>query len=127
MYIDKKEYNIYASFEDAKIESPVFEVDELIAPVISILNKKGYHTEYCCSGHMVGIYTNDYGIPNDDCYIKFKNYHDFKVIPDGFDYDVGDIYTIRKYYIGDSLSVYYSILETMKDLLEWAINLDYVK
>lgn len=28
-----------------------FEVDELIAPVIQVLNRKGYRTIYCCSGH----------------------------------------------------------------------------
>jgi len=27
------------------------ELDELIIPIISILNKKGYKTKYCCSGH----------------------------------------------------------------------------
>jgi len=29
-----------------------FEVDDLIAPAISILNKKGYRTAFCCSGHV---------------------------------------------------------------------------
>ena len=28
-----------------------FEVDDLIAPAISILNKLGYRTAFCCSGH----------------------------------------------------------------------------
>ena len=27
------------------------EIDEMILPTISQLNKKGYFTEYCCSGH----------------------------------------------------------------------------
>lgn len=31
-----------------------FECDELIAPVIILLNKKGYQTEHCCSGHLYG-------------------------------------------------------------------------
>lgn len=30
----------------------VFEVDDDIAETISILNKKGYRTTYCCSGHV---------------------------------------------------------------------------
>ena len=29
----------------------VFEVDDLIAETITTLNKKGYRTTYCCSGH----------------------------------------------------------------------------
>ena len=28
-----------------------FEVDDFIAPAISILNQKGYLTAFCCSGH----------------------------------------------------------------------------
>lgn len=29
----------------------VAEVDDLMLPIIMLLNKKGYCTEYCCSGH----------------------------------------------------------------------------
>ncbi|MEG1146726.1 MAG: hypothetical protein RSE21_04775 [Bacilli bacterium] len=42
-YIDKN------SFE---IVNNVFEVDEDIADTISVLNKKGYKTLFCCSGHV---------------------------------------------------------------------------
>ena len=41
-YIDKKTFEIVDN---------VFEVDEDIADIISILNKKGYYTKFCCSGH----------------------------------------------------------------------------
>lgn len=34
-----------------EIVDNVFEVDDDIAETISILNKKGYRTTYCCSGH----------------------------------------------------------------------------
>ena len=29
-----------------------FECDEFIAPIISLLNKKGYRTKFCCEGHL---------------------------------------------------------------------------
>ena len=39
-----------------------FECDEFIAPIISLLNKKGYRTKFCCEGHLydqeiIGEYT----------------------------------------------------------------------
>ena len=44
----------YISNENFEIiENPTFfEVDEEIAETISILNKKGYKTRYCCAGHI---------------------------------------------------------------------------
>ncbi|MFQ3543503.1 hypothetical protein Q7A53_05405 [Halobacillus rhizosphaerae] len=43
-----------------KCNGSVVEVDELILPTIIELNKKGYTTKYCCSGHlnqgMIGTY-----------------------------------------------------------------------
>lgn len=46
---------MYISYDDYEISKDPFEngfeVDDLIAPAISILNKKGYRTAFCCSGH----------------------------------------------------------------------------
>lgn len=41
----------YINKETFEIVDNVFEVDEDISQTISILNKKGYYTKYCCSGH----------------------------------------------------------------------------
>lgn len=41
----------YINSETFEIIDNVFEVDEDIAETISLLNKKGYYTKYCCSGH----------------------------------------------------------------------------
>ena len=49
---------MYINYDDYGIsKDPVengFEVDDLVAPAISILNKKGYRTAFCCSGHVDG-------------------------------------------------------------------------
>ena len=42
----------YINKETFEIVDNIFEVDEDIAETISILNKKGYYTKYCCSGHV---------------------------------------------------------------------------
>lgn len=42
----------YLNGNTFEIVNDIFEVDDLIAETISILNKKGYHTLYCCSGHV---------------------------------------------------------------------------
>lgn len=35
------------------LEHTYVEIDEMMLPVIQMLNRKGYHTEHCCSGHYV--------------------------------------------------------------------------
>lgn len=78
MYIDTKNHDLYYHIDDDRINAPLVEIDELIAPIISILNKKGYKTEYCCSGHFDRSRT----------YIVFaEHYVNIIVsnIPDGFE------------------------------------------
>ena len=41
----------YINKNTFEIVDNIFEVDEYIADTISVLNKKGYYTLYCCSGH----------------------------------------------------------------------------
>ena len=50
-YIDKETFNIFSEIAIPEVEKRSFECDDLIAPVISILNKKGYKTKFCCCGH----------------------------------------------------------------------------
>jgi len=111
-----------------------FEVDDMIAPVISKLNKKGYYTLYCCSGH-------------DDCdsttYISFEPNAIPPVIPYGFCLEDNDYYnkfypkmqqpinmtTIRKTYEKQDFLCYQNndrlidIVKTMIDLNKFADNL----
>ena len=48
--INTKDYSIWDDGTPRK-NAPVFEVDECIAPAIAELNKRGYTTVFCCSGH----------------------------------------------------------------------------
>jgi len=49
-YIHKETFEILNHMpEDWKVD--YFECDELIAPVIRVLNLKGYKTKFCCAGH----------------------------------------------------------------------------
>jgi len=51
-YIDTKTFDIYSEIEGvSEIYSLSFECDDLIAPIIAMLNRKGYKTMACCAGH----------------------------------------------------------------------------
>ncbi|MBZ9622990.1 hypothetical protein G9F71_008990 [Clostridium sp. FP2] len=123
VFIDKKKFNIYYDVNDIRIKSPLFEVDEFLAPIISTLNKKGYKTEYCCSGHLNDIDFGGFNTPNADCYIIFKkNYSILDNLPSGFLVETNinrdnKAITIRKYYTKENR--FYEIMDTMKELYEW--------
>lgn len=59
-------------------QGEVVEIDELFIPVIAELNKKGYKTKFCCSGHIC-----DY--PNS--YIYFEDDIVLPSLPEGYMYD----------------------------------------
>lgn len=48
--INKKTFEI-VQVTDVWKKKEYFECDDMIAPTISILNKKGYRTLFCCGGH----------------------------------------------------------------------------
>ena len=111
---DRRDYNFCPKLG---CDGEVVEIDELMIPVIKTLNEKGYCTEYCCSGHYGDGYTNTY--------IKFSEWVELpEELPDGFVYEErGNV--IRKNYL-DNLhpnEKYIEILNTAKDLIEWADNL----
>ncbi len=41
-------------------EEELFEIDDLMVKPVRILNKKGYYTKYCCSGHLYRRYVSAY-------------------------------------------------------------------
>ena len=129
-------HNDYRILPDGYVE-----IDELMAPIIQVLNQKGYTTKYCCSGH-----------PMDEClaWIKTEQGSEYQemmilmassivfeegitlpVLPSGFEVvdNPASILEIRKsYYIDNAFDNQFyerarSILETMKQLHEWALDL----
>jgi len=99
----------------------VVEIDELMFPIIKILNKKGYYTRYCCSGHIYHISTTTY--------IKFQEGVKLPNLPNDFKADKDnfrDGLTIRKDYIQyqeDEVKLYEEILKSSLVLMAWANKL----
>jgi hypothetical protein len=64
MMVDVTEnFEIYESVLDHRYEKnklTCFEVDENFALIIQMLNRKGYYTYGCCSGHPVELLCNNY-------------------------------------------------------------------
>ena len=108
----------------------VVEIDDMILYVIKELNKKGYKTFYCCSGHS---YENDA-----NTYICFDGDTVPKTVPIGFiledeeyykqnrwSYD-GSKICIRKWYKNVSKNnLPKELLKTALDLIEWVDDLPY--
>lgn len=53
LYMDEN-FDLF-KLDDIRIKDKknLIELDELIAPAVSLFNLKGYKTDYCCSGHIV--------------------------------------------------------------------------
>ena len=118
-----------------------FAVDELIAPPIQIFNRKGYITQWCCSGHPYAYITEGYknGDPElkiietpekgaDNTYILFKEGISLPFLPPGFVNNSFDtrLGIIKFYHFqGDFFEIFKIILETMDQLYNWALELPY--
>ncbi len=79
-YLDKNTFEVVDN---------IIEIDDRMVPIIQELNKKGYKTTYCCSGHEditridytpYFIYPEDHLSTNN--YINLGMYEDYKVITD---------------------------------------------
>ena len=116
----------------------VVEIDDLILPVIKLLNQKGYITTYCCSSHSYDAFSN----PN--TYISFYRDCFPESLPKGFyaeddkwyeefypkysNKDKEDI-CIRKYY-DDKLNefeLHKEICKTMIELMKWVEKLEKIE
>lgn len=106
-----EEYHPYNVGACKKCEGKVVEVDDLIIDAIIVLNKKGWTTEFCCSGHLKekNLYT----------YIKFI--HHPLSAPHGF-YKDGDC--IRHEMISiEGAEGFKDLLNANLKLYKWAVRL----
>lgn len=115
-----------------KCGGKIIELDDMILPVIKLLNIKGYQSAYCCSGHSYEKIC--------DTYISFESDSIPSYLPSGFELEDEDCYKahgwrfedklgtdigIRKYH-GENLNEYdlhKDICKTMMDLVDWAKEL----
>lgn len=62
VYMNERDFDMweFALAEEKVRDQGWFAVDEVIAPVIQELNRRGYRTSYCCSGHPISGLTPTY-------------------------------------------------------------------
>ena len=112
----------------------VVEIDELFVPVIIELNRKGYRTRACCSGHYDFNPSNAYS-----SYLYFRDNIILSSLPDGYMYDQ-DLYpwvdwgnrkrnTIRFDFDREKLfdGLGKDIISNALKVLEWAEGLDKIE
>ena len=120
------------------------DIDEWIAPTIQVLNQKGYTTRFCCSGHPLndnwlfidtskekGYYESGNFVRS---YIMFEEGITLPSIPHGFEEGINKYGGKPRMFIEKDHPITSSdenqffakaqrILETMKELYEWALEL----
>lgn len=147
-YIGTRSFNHYGDTADARVDEPLFECDELLAPTISILNKLGFNTSFCCSGHAFDYKEEGNGeVPfwrDSHCYICFtKSLEDMEqngfIIPVGFEVMKSEDYfdvvedddplwkvQIFKDFDQDE-SRFLQVLDNAKSLYTWACAMAYAQ
>lgn len=105
-----------------------FHVDDLIALPIQILNRKGYTTDGCCSGHLFFATDINEKPKALSSFINFKEGISLPSLPIGFvwsrktcisyDYDIP-----YKYNVNAMFGMLRENLEVMENLYNWALGL----
>lgn len=145
VYINMNTFEMFNDLKDTRIDGPMFECDEIIAPTIQALNKLGFKTQACCSGHICDFKGINSLVPNwrdYECFIIFttpleeceeKGF----TVPQGFEIlDPAEYYEDPSEYdweFGIKKSFdprenkLLQILEAAKDLYTWAMAMVYAK
>jgi len=89
-----------------------FEIDELMIEAITELNKKGYETTFCCSGHSMA---------KTDSYIAFKEHHEFPTLPPGWRLEHNST-SANKTIIRNDHKSRSEWFDNLKSLHNWSIN-----
>lgn len=84
-----------------KCNGKLFDCDELFAPIVALLNKKGYKTKYCCSAHIRPeeeiVFNKKYKkhkkFSSMSSYIYFEKGIILPNLPDGYKIDNSEEYT----------------------------------
>lgn len=142
----------YLSSETFEVIDNIIEVDEDIAETISVLNKKGYYTKFCCSGHakdprLYEMYNKKNNVEYEDShlgyiinkyedsydilmpytftavYIMFSDNYNFENLPNGF-YKVDDdtIEMIIEYYSNGQRKKWNDIDKEIKEANKILLN-----
>lgn len=147
VYICTKTFEVFRDLSDTRISAPLFECDELLAPTISILNRLGFTTESCCSGHACEYKEPRHITPvwrDNNCYICFtKDLEEMEkkgfVVPEGFQTMKSDDYfdvvedgeapwKLQIYKDFDlNESMFLQVLDNAKALYTWACAMAYAR
>ena len=140
-YMHKETFDIVMSGNTEKviktIQSDYFEIDDLIALPIQILNRKGYTTEFCCSGHPFDILYDKTDFEDDIAFqifskVKFNSYILFKEgiylplnPPTGFVCEKIEtkLKIERKFNNNDVYKYICDVIEAMEELYKWTLSL----
>jgi len=60
--IDRNTFDILEHYEISGSEGDFFDCDEELAGTVSLLNKKGYRTRFCCAGHLYDDLTDTFSL-----------------------------------------------------------------
>ena len=137
-YIHKETFDITQGIGNGTIPQDFFEIDELIALPVQVLNRKGYSTISCCSGHPFGWLLNN---PNAEEYEILDMTGEINIIfaegislptspelPPRFviqEIKTGEQYKISRGFldVNNAFKTARNILEAMEQLYEWTLKL----